>query len=162
MMWATIFDKYEISDTGVVRNAQTKREIKQYTGKDGYLRTQIAGKTRLVHRLVARAFIAEDEGRMFVNHKDGNKANNHASNLEWCTRSENLKHAYKIGLKSSAGVKNSRCKLSEKDVAYIRMHFIPYDKEFGTVALAKRFGVAHQTISAVMHRQNWKITGSES
>ena len=56
-MWIRILDNYEASDTGLIRNAKTGREVKQYVGKDGYLRTQIAGKTRTVHRMVACAFV---------------------------------------------------------------------------------------------------------
>ena len=154
-MWLKILDNYELSDTGAVRNSKTGRHIKQFAGKDGYFRVQIAGKTRLVHRLMAVAFIQKPHGKNFVNHKDGNKQNNNAWNLEWVTRSENMKHAYSHGLKSSYGTKNSRCKLSEEDVAFIRKHYIPYDMNFGAKALGKRFGVAHQTIAAVAHRQNW-------
>lgn len=154
-MWAKAYNNYEVSDTGQIRNAKTGRELKQFAGKDGYLRTQIAGKTILVHRLVAYLFVRSDGGKDFVNHIDGNKQNNHASNLEWCTRSENMKHAYAHGLKSSSGTKNSRCKLSEEDVDFIRKHYIPYDRDFGAKALGKRFCVAHQTIAAVAHGQNW-------
>jgi hypothetical protein len=154
-MWVRIFDKYEISNSGVVRNVKSGRQIKQFQGKDGYLRIQIAGKTRTVHRLVAEAFIPSEVGKDFVNHKDGNKQNNNVENLEWCTRSENLKHAYKFGLKNSCGVKNGRSKLTESDVIFIREHYIRGDKNFGTKALAKRFGVARQTVSAVISGQNW-------
>ena len=155
-MWLTILDDYEISDEGEIRNAHTGRIIKQYVGKDGYLRTQIAGKTRLVHRLVALTFVPSDVGKDFVNHKDGNKQNNTADNLEWCTRSENMKHDYSHGLKSSAGEKNGRCKLSKDDVVYIRTHYVPKDDTYGATTLSKRFGVAPQTICAVVSNQNWK------
>lgn len=155
-MWLKILNNYEISDCGEIRNIRTGKLIKQYIGKDGYLRTQIAGKTRLVHRLVALTFVPSDVGKDFVNHKDGNKQNNQANNLEWCTRSENMKHAYDYNLKSSSGEKNGRCKLSEDDVTYIRTHYIPRDSVYGAKALAKRFGVAHQTICAVTSCQNWK------
>lgn len=156
-MWVRIFDKYEISDDGVIRNFKTKRTIKQFVGKDGYVRTQIAGKTRLVHRLVALQFLPFCLDKNFVNHIDGDKQNNSASNLEWCTSSENQKHAYRKQLrKPNFGVKNGRSKLSEKDVDFILSKYIPRDAEFGATALAERFGVARQTICAVAHGQNWR------
>jgi hypothetical protein len=156
-MWAEILYDYEISDDGEIRNIHTGRTIKQFVGKDGYMRTQIARKTRAVHRLVAIAFIPMEEGKIFVNHKDGNKQNNRVDNLEWCTRSENMQHAYEHGLKSpSAGAKNGRNKLSYTDVSFILENYIPRDKAYGAKALAKRFGVAHQTICAVVSGQNWR------
>lgn len=155
-MWLTILNNYEISDDGRIRNKHTGRIIKQFGGKDGYLRTQIAGKTRSVHRLVAIAFIPAEVGKNFVNHKDGNKQNNRVENLEWCTRSENMKHAYDHELKSSVGIKNGRNKLSYEDVLFILENYIPRDKDCGAKALAKKFGVAHQTICAVVSGQNWR------
>ncbi len=53
---------------------------------------------RYVHRLVAAAFIPNPQNKRCVNHKDGNKLNNHASNLEWVTHSENMVHAVNNGL----------------------------------------------------------------
>ena len=57
-------------------------------------------KYQRVHRLVCMAFHPNSENKKFVNHKDGNKTNNHIDNLEWCTKSENEIHAYKTGLKN--------------------------------------------------------------
>lgn len=72
------------------------------------LRKNDYDKNFSVHRLVAQAFIPNPNNYSEVNHIDGNKQNNSVDNLEWCTRSENLKHALDIGL-----IKN-QCKICRK------------------------------------------------
>lgn len=64
---------------------------------------QVCGKRAMpmIHRLVADAFVPNTNGYPEVNHKDGNKLNNHAENLEWVTRSMNIKHAWDTGLQVS-------------------------------------------------------------
>lgn len=93
---------YEASDVGRIKNAWTGKVIKQGTNRKGYktvsLKVLDQKCTREVHRLVASAFIDGDHVGMDVHHKDSNKTNNRLSNLEYCTRKENIRHAIKDGV----------------------------------------------------------------
>lgn len=91
--------KYKISNLGNIRSYCTGKEIirKQvFNKKLGYYAVCLGSNNKqYVHRLLAQAFIPNQENKKQVNHKDGNRANNDLSNLEWVTCSENHIHAYK-------------------------------------------------------------------
>ena len=110
-IWAKIKftnEKYEVSSCGKVRSLNylghnKTEELSLSKDNKGYLRVRLFcedGKRRTfkVHRLVAEAFIENPKNKLYVNHKDGDKTNNIIENLEWVTASENVKHAYEIGL----------------------------------------------------------------
>lgn len=87
------------------------RLLAQHKTDRGYMKVTLGGKSVAVHRIVASAFVPNPEGYAEVNHLDGNKANNASANLEWCSRSENMKHAYAAGLHpgvSASGPDNPR------------------------------------------------------
>lgn len=104
-IWCTIkdFDNYQASNYGRIRNARTGRILKTTINQNGYecvtLRKNNMQYVRRVHRLVADAFYDGDHSDLDVNHIDGNKLNNNLSNLEFCTRAENIQHAFRTGLK---------------------------------------------------------------
>lgn len=103
----TIYDDYEVSSLGRVRNATNKNILSNIDrNRTGYLRVYLfkdhKKKRYFIHRLVAEAFLPKKQGKDFVNHKDGNKQNNHLDNLEWCNRSENQLHSYYV-LKNKTG-----------------------------------------------------------
>lgn len=82
--------------------------LKPQKYRNGYVFYHLTknGKTKgaLAHRLVAKAFIPNHDDLGEVNHIDGDKENNAASNLEWCTRSQNNAHAFSTGLRSLDGM----------------------------------------------------------
>lgn len=91
--------RYSITEYGNVFNRKRGTELKQQLNSKGYPRVFLwfgnKGKPIAVHRLVAITFLRKSKNRNEVNHKDGDKLNNHFSNLEWCTRLENVRHYHK-------------------------------------------------------------------
>lgn len=111
--WLPIKDhpNYEVNNHGQVRNKRTDKILKpQLNREGGYLRVSIEGTRYYVHRLVADAFFDGEHSKIDVNHIDGNHQNNDLTNLEWCSRKENLQHAYINGLKYPTVVRVVRCK----------------------------------------------------
>lgn len=102
--WKQVKDypDYLVSDDAQVFSMMSKRNLTIQTDKLGYQRVELTdGGNRHsfgLHRLVATAFVENKLNKPEVNHIDGNKQNNFFSNLEWVTRSENMKHAIRTGL----------------------------------------------------------------
>lgn len=94
---------YKVSNMGEIFGFKRNRKLTPCNGKDGYkiLKLCKSGnvKTVYIHRVVASAFLGETKGNMQVNHMNGIKTDNRASNLEYCTLHQNLLHSYKMGLK---------------------------------------------------------------
>jgi hypothetical protein len=82
---------YEVSDLGNVRNAKTKHQWKLSTNSCGYSTIKIDGNWFLVHRLVAKFFIGDIDGKV-VNHLNNNPSDNAVENLEITTQSNNMLH----------------------------------------------------------------------
>lgn len=144
-----------------------EREMSYTLNNRGYLSVVVRKKTHMLHRLVAQAFIPNSENKPFVNHKDGNKLNNRADNLEWCTARENNLHARETGLhkqakghkikyKSAATKQRSlanlkdKSKLTPEQVRYVRQVHVPRSKDFSATALAKQFGVSVAAMSKIV------------
>lgn len=100
-----ITDLYEVSNHGRVRRVDTQHILRPKLDKYGYpaLGLSVRGKKihTTVHRLVAHAWVDEWKKGLQVNHKDGDKKNNHHLNLEWATPSENIIHSYKANLNAN-------------------------------------------------------------
>lgn len=106
-LWKDIYGYegyYQISSYGNVKNIKTNKLLTGDINNVGYKRVTLylPNKKRFfVHRLVASCFCDGYEEGLIVNHKDGNKLNNCAENLEWVTHSENDMHAFKHGLRNA-------------------------------------------------------------
>lgn len=156
---------YKVSEKGEVMNPKGHVLVNVNIGR-GYKRVIIKGRRLSVHRLVAECFIPNPNGLGFVNHKDGNPSNNHFSNLEWCDRSYNQKHAYANGLqrakKSWDNVLSKAVDMFTRSGEYVR--------SFGSLKEAMRFlgkpGCAYSDISrccngirktAFSHTWKWHV-----
>lgn len=156
------FDNFEVSIDGQIRNSKTKKVYKTWVNHNGYTQVCVSIGSRnnkkvfRLHRAVAETFILNADNKPEINHKDGNKQNNCASNLEWTTGSENVRHAYDNGLaKAKQGINNPWAKLTLEDVTYIRKHYIPYDSIYGARALGRKFNVNKNTIIDVANGKSY-------
>jgi hypothetical protein len=100
--WPGDSDIY-VSSTGVIMSKKRGiwKRLKESKHNRGYSTVGVGGhsNSKLVHRLVAETFLdPPKDGQTQVNHLDGDKSNNNVENLEWCTHSENVRHAFRTGL----------------------------------------------------------------
>lgn len=119
---------YSVSNTGLVRSEHRVVVMKNGVTKTvkekilkpkrigcGYLGVNIGGKNQTIHRLVATAFLGLPQPGCEVNHKDENKHNNNADNLEWITKRENLYYGTRIERSIKNGTKLCRPVIAMKD-----------------------------------------------
>jgi hypothetical protein len=107
--------------------------------------------TRGIHRLVAEVYLPNPNNLSDVDHIDGDRANNHLSNLRWLSHGDNIKHSYDTGRRSATGINNARCKTDENDV-----HNICFLLERNyTSACIRDMGFRYGLVRAIKLRQNW-------
>lgn len=151
---------YLVSDQGDLFSIRSGRVLKPNISKDGYWKVVLSdhGKrqTLRVHRLIAEAFVPNPQRKSVVNHKDGNKLNNRADNLEWVTVLENTIHAVETGLlKGLPGESNPMSKLTLDQVEEIRRTYRKGSHDANARILAERFGVSDSTIWLIASGKIW-------
>lgn len=161
--------KYEVSSSGDVRSVERTRRghrgaptvvrprvMKANRAAHGYLSLQLCkdglASTVHVHRIVAEAFVPNPLRFSEVNHKDGVKSNNSASNLEWSSRHGNMRHASKSGL-LAVGSRHGNSKLCEEDIPSIRRRFASGESQR---QIAHDYGVGSEAIRFVILGRTWR------
>jgi hypothetical protein len=172
---------YQVSDLGNVRSlprtvartdGRTMRKqgfaLKPRPNQAGYLRVSLnmPQRDRYIHALVAEAFIGPRPAGMDVNHIDGNKSNNAACNLEYCTRKANINHAVGLGLINpglrplsvyARGDSHANAILTESIVRKMRADYVAQGGRRGFIKeTAEALGVSQSNISMILGRKTWK------
>jgi len=156
---------YQVSSLGRVKRigrgkgAQAGRILRPMRDGAGYFQVVLyrGGKrtAKMVHRLVLEAHVGPAPEGCEVNHRNGAKTDNCVENLEWVTRSENMRHAYDVlGFESACGEAHGSAKNTREDVLEIRR--LAATGELTQAELGKMFGVDRTTISLIVRRETWQ------
>lgn len=158
--WMDVYDfpRYQVSDQGKVRNKRTHKIKSAHYDNDGYLKVTLMNiingnkKTsrKTVHRLVAESFLGGPHPDLQVNHKNGVKDDNRVVNLQWCTGSENVKHAYATGIRKPSGGRGTirPVRVTELNTVYPNLH-----------ECAKAIGSNSGNLSHYLHENKDTIKG---
>ena len=140
-------ENYLIYNDGRVFSKKTNKFLKSIPNNKGYHKIKIDKKTFSIHRLVAEYFIPNPLKLSQVNHKDGNKNNNNYINLEWCTNSENMKHAFENNLNS---ISKERIEKAKKKIIQYDLKTNKEIKIFDSADdIEKELGIHHGNIAGV-------------
>lgn len=148
--------KYRVSNKGRVYSLLNDMFRVSTIGGRGYYEVGLHNngkrKTVKIHRLIANHFISNPKKKKEVNHIDGDKTNNSISNLEWCTRRENNKHARLTGLNKDMGETHHNAKLKESDILMIREL-----RSSGLThrEIASKFNVTRKCITSILNKKRW-------
>lgn len=156
------FSRYFVDELGNLwttgwKGSKQTRMLKPAISPDGYMKTMIVNdqgehKSVTVHSIVALAYYGERPLNYDINHIDGNKQNNHPSNLEYITHSANCKHSFDIGLQlPKKGILNGNSKLTDADVIEIRKVAANGGRYYGRKKLAEKYGVSEAHIKDIVN-----------
>lgn len=162
---------YEVSDAGRIRRIGYGI-LKPWRERNGYIHIRLfkngIGKTMLIHRVVAIAFLGDPVDGSVVNHINCNPSDNRASNLEWTSQSENVKYAYKLGRADNAArkkivcVDNGKAFCSSMEAAvWLNGEKFHDSKNLNTVSRTIRQCANHERGHRKAYGLNWKFCDNE-
>lgn len=144
--------EYMVSNFGRILGPRG-RILRAHVIKGGYHRVRLSGRNRLVHVVVAEAFIGPKPLGSEVNHRNGDKADNALSNLEYVSPKQNVRHSLDVlGVRRARGTRNGQARLTEREVREIRAL---YARGHSKSALARRMGVWPSTVARVISGERW-------
>lgn len=140
---------YTVFEDGTILGKSGVSPLSQLTTSNGYKKVNICEKEKtergfhqeLVHRIVAVCFIPNPDNKPEVNHKDGDKTNNHVDNLEWCTRVENSRHSVRTLEKNKS--------FTEEQYGEVMMRFAKGEKKY---AIARDMGLKPHVVVDMFRR----------
>jgi hypothetical protein len=148
---------YLANQNGQIKGIIKNKVLKGSFGSTGYKHIVLSKngkyKTKDVHRIVAETFIPNPFNLKYVNHIDGNKANNSVNNLEWVTARENTKHATLLGLKKDSGSNSKNSKLKERDIYEIRK--LSKSKSKTNKEISSLYNINKDYVSMIINKKRW-------
>ena len=166
--WKPVFvngiqTKYEVSSCGMIKSLYLNIILQPCLDGDGYPQVNIYvnGKRycKKVHRLVAETFIPNPENKPEVNYKDGNKENNCVSNLEWCTKLENMRHARDNNLmKFHYDDEHPGSKLSSEFVEKLIQEYLQGTEP---IVIRKKYGIPKEQMNGILRGETYKRIGKK-
>lgn len=162
-LWAVVpgHADYQISNLGRVKSFRKgpPRILKPTKARVGYLQITLPGRPVVyVHHLVAEAFLGPRPKGLQINHKDGDKTNNAATNLEYCGHGDNVRHMFRTGLTTGIAETHVRAILNNDQVRRIKSRLANGEHPR---SIAPEFGVSISTIYAIKGNYNWKSISLE-
>lgn len=150
---------YYITNDGRVWSEKTNKFLSTHLDKNGYVKVRLVSPnskrhTYSIHRLVMENFSpVENMENLQINHMDGNKKNNNLSNLEWVTPHENIKHAFKIGLKTQKGIHNNQAKYSEETI--LKAIEMLQSKQYTGAEIDRQLGFCKDYANSIRRKERW-------
>lgn len=161
-IWKPIYinneeSNYMVSTYGRIKNKKTGKIMKLSFDNYGYLKISLKHRgisiTRTVHRLVMETFNPNPDKTKQVNHINGIKTDNRLENLEWVTVSENIKHAFSLGLKKPRKGEESNFNKYNEEIIRFACELMAQGK--GTKYISEKTGLPYKYITDIRTGKKW-------